>query len=88
MDTREQLLALTDELRRRKAAGARTVTVADETLARLRASVRTQLAPASPPSPAAEVFEAPRPVVPPPPAAAAPRAAAPALPPPPALALP
>ena len=45
MDTREQLLALTDELRRRKAEGVRSVTVTEETLARLRESVRMQLAP-------------------------------------------
>lgn len=47
MDTREQLLALTDELRRRKVEGTRAVTVAEETLGRLRESVRQQLAPRS-----------------------------------------
>ena len=51
MDTREQLLALTDELRRRKAEGVRSVTVTEETLARLRESVKSQLA-AVHPSPA------------------------------------
>ena len=57
MDTREQLLALTDELRRRKAEGVRAVPVTEETLGRLRESVRQQLAP--PPTAVAPV-EAPR----------------------------
>ncbi len=47
MDTREQLLALTDELRRRKTEGVRSVPVMEETLGRLRESVRAQLAPAA-----------------------------------------
>lgn len=46
MDTREQLLALNEELRRRKAEGVRSISVTDESLVRLRAGVSAQLAPA------------------------------------------
>lgn len=46
MDTREQLLALHEELRRRKAEGVRSISVTDESLVRLRAGVSAQLAPA------------------------------------------
>ena len=44
MPTREQLLALTDELRRLKAGGERGVAVSDESIARLRAAVLTSVA--------------------------------------------
>ena len=44
MPTREQLLALTDELRRLKAGGERGVAVSDESIAQLRAAVLTSVA--------------------------------------------
>ena len=65
MPTREQLLALTDELRRLKAGGERGVAVSDESIAQLRSAVAVSVAEyaaeeSAPPSPApAAVFEAP-----------------------------
>lgn len=68
MNTREQLQALNDELRRLKAEGRRTVNVTEETLAELRAALADESAEefaggstvlGSPPQPAAQV-EAPR----------------------------
>ncbi len=44
MPTRDQLLALTDELRRLKAGGERRVTVSEESLEQLRAAVNTRVA--------------------------------------------
>ena len=52
MSTREQLLALTDELRRLKAGGQRTVAVTEESLGQLRAAV-SAIESANPPGPAA-----------------------------------
>lgn len=63
MDTREQLLALTDELRRRKADGTRAVTVTEDTLERLRESVRGQLAPPAAPAAGASALAPPPGVV-------------------------
>ena len=42
MALREQLLAVAEELRRRKAAGEKTVPVAEDTLVALRAAVAAQ----------------------------------------------
>jgi uracil-DNA glycosylase family 4 len=94
---RTALTALTDELRRLKAAGVKSVAVSDDTLAALRAAVAAQKAAAgpvtariapAPPLPAAIAPAAERPAVSPPaPAPEKPpvRAAAPLLPPPPVV---
>lgn len=85
MPTREQLLALTDELRRLKANGQRTVTVTEESLEQLREAVSDTLseftetplvAEAPPASVPAKTVEAPRFEVPPP----SPRPTPPAVP--------
>ncbi len=100
MPTREQLLALTDELRRLKAGGQRVVVVSEESLAMLRESVASARAPTSAPN---TIMETERPT----PAAMAPTAtvaptrfvlpeparvvaapAGPAMPPPPEIRLP
>lgn len=95
MSTREQLLALNDELRRLKAGGQRSVAVSEESLAMLResvAGVRTE-EPATAPAPPTEVRErevapaVPRFVLPEPPRAPA-VPAGPALPPTPEIKLP
>jgi DNA polymerase len=57
MSTRDQLLALNEELRRLKAGGQRVVAVTDESLVRLRAAV--SLARATPPPAPAASFPAP-----------------------------
>jgi len=69
--TRDQLLALTDELRRLKAGGQRTVAVTDESLVRLREAVSaTQVTESAAPAPAAnpgapvEARPTPRPAAP------------------------
>ncbi len=89
---RHSLNAVTDELRRLKAAGVTTVTVSDETLAGLRGVLRARKAPATPrladrpPSPATRLSpaaSAPEPVVTLPPSSAVA-----ALPPAPTVTLP
>jgi uracil-DNA glycosylase len=93
---RAALTVLTEELRRLKSAGVKTVTVAPESLARLRA-VLTPAAPAEPAAAprtegarVAAPAPAPRPRMPPAAPAASPPAAPaePALPPPPVVELP
>lgn len=69
MALREQLLAVADELRRRKADGEKTVAVSEETLLALRAAVAGQ---GQPPAAAASIASSP--ASPPPPAAARPAA--------------
>ena len=90
MPTRDQLLALNDELRRLKAGGQRAVAVTDESLAQLREAVAAETsAPAEPAAPVraeAAVSYPPAPRAAPAPAAAAPRG--PALPTPPPIKLP
>lgn len=86
MPTRDQLLALNDELRRLKAGGQRAVSVTEEGLAMLReavAAVQTDAAPAMAPPAVAPRFS----VAEPPKVAAAP-AAAPVVPPTPVIDLP
>jgi uracil-DNA glycosylase len=81
MPTRDQLFALTEELRRLKAGGQRNVSVSEETLEQLRAAVKEVIA-----SPASSAGDVPLPAPrladqPPAPTHVAPRAAAAALPP-------
>ena len=60
MDTREPLLALNEELRRRKAEGVRSISVTDESLVRLRAGVTAQRTLGPMPAPAVvELAETP-----------------------------
>jgi len=83
---RAALTTLTDELRRLQSAGVKRVTVADETLAALRAAVGRSTGAAPRPTAAPVSAPAPRPA----PASAAPAKAPakPMLPPPPKVALP
>lgn len=99
MPTRDQLLALTDELRRLKAGGQRAVSVTEEGLALLRESVaaasQVDIAPESTPSssPSVPPVAAPRFTLPESPRVlaapvASPASAVPAMPPTPAIELP
>jgi len=85
---RTALTALTDELRRLKAAGVKTVAVSDESLAALRAAVAAQKSPARTVAAAAasSPASAPAGILVPEPAAEKAGAAEPKLPPPPVVA--
>jgi DNA polymerase len=74
VSTRAQLLALTDELRRRRSGGERSITIADESLAQLRAAVSAAVMETAAPAAELPALQSPVPAESRPPVSAAPRA--------------